>query len=144
LPVVVIHDLVLELHHPVIAHLLRHGLAVPTVVMIAATGVVMIVEAMETGAVMIVEVTVEMIAVEIMVVVAVPMDAVLIASLLLMLIRSVKSVRSMVTLPMRAGGATRMTRKTGMMVTREQTLPPMVLIQIGILIQGPLTTSPVN
>jgi hypothetical protein len=102
LPVVEIHDHVLELHHPVVAPPLRHGLAVHTVVvaitvmMIAETGVVMMIEvgavmiagAMETGAVMTigavmtVEVTVEMIAVEMMVVVAVLMDAVQTASLL--------------------------------------------------------------
>jgi hypothetical protein len=87
---------------------------------------------------MIVEVTVEMM------VVAILMAAVQTAYPLLMLIRSVKSARSMVTPPMHVGGSTRMTRKTGMMVRREQTLRHMVLIQIGILIQVPLTTSLVN
>jgi hypothetical protein len=37
-----------------------------------------------------------------------------------------------------------MTRKTVMMVRREKILRHMVLIRIGILIQGPLTTSLVN
>jgi hypothetical protein len=158
LPVVVIHVPVPALHRLVAAHLLHRELAVRTVVVVVITvmmttrigavmmikvGAVMMAEAMEIGAVMTVEETTEMIVV-MMMVVAVLMVAVLIVSPLLMWTQSVKSARSMATPRMHVGGATRMTRKTGMMVRREQILRHMVLIQIGILIQVPLTTSLVN
>jgi hypothetical protein len=153
LPVVVIHVPVPALHRLVAAHLLHRELAVRTVVVVGITvmmttrigavmmikaGAVMMAEAMEIGAVMTVEETAEMIVVAMMVV------AVLIVFPLLMWTQSVKSARSMATPRMHVGGATRMTRKTGMMVRREQISHRMVLIQIGILIQVPLTTLLVN
>jgi hypothetical protein len=96
---------------------------------------------------MTVVVTVYMIAVtgiEMMVVViaiAVLMDTAQTVSLLHMLILSAKSARNMVTPPMHVGGAIEMTRRTKMMVRKEQILRHMVLIPIGTLIQVPLIIS---
>jgi hypothetical protein len=60
------------------------------------------------------------------------------------LILNAKSARNMDILQMNVGGVILMTIRRGMMQKREHILPPMVLIQIGILILVPHITLPVS
>jgi ABC-type uncharacterized transport system permease subunit len=146
---------------PVVALLHLLGLAVQTVAHTVAVdtermteigakmmAVEIIAVMMTTGAVMIVAVIAGMIAVtdaEMMVVAtAGQMDAVQTASLLHMLTLSAKFVRNMAILQVLVGGAILMTRRTEMMVTKEQILRHMVSTQTGTLIQVPLIILLVN
>jgi hypothetical protein len=61
-----------------------------------------------------------------------------------MLILNAKSTRNMDILQMNVGGVILMTRRRGMVQKREHILPPMVLIQIGMLILLPHITLPVS
>jgi hypothetical protein len=151
---VVINVLVPVHLRPVVALLHLLGLAARTAVHTVAVDTVMMTEtiaemmAVEVGVVMIVEVIAEMIAVtetEMMVVAtAEQMDVAQTVSLLRMLILSARSARNMAILQMLVGGVILMTRRTEMMVTKEQTLRHMVLTQTGILIQEPLIILLVN